>query len=204
VWPECDPCDDPLVQQALQPAEPVNRLPLQLSVLPSNMPAELLMTYQGEVSRLLREFSPALHQKGVIAATASCYTCAAWQTGSIGLVFVSQLTEAWLSACCMSHIHGVLCLQELSRRMQKGADGEDVLVWQLQGVTAGERLKGLAVRCVDEVGRPATAGVKGKVQVRCTPHLAIVTVAPTPSPPPALPCQCVAHSICCGLICTAT
>lgn len=50
--------------------------------------------------------------------------------------------------------------------MQKGSDGEDVLVWQLQGVTAGERLKGLAVRCVDEVGRPATAGVKGKVQVR--------------------------------------
>jgi hypothetical protein len=51
--------------------------------------------------------------------------------------------------------------------MQKGADGEDVLVWQLQGLTAGERVKGLAVRCVDEVGRPATAGVKGKVQVRC-------------------------------------
>lgn len=50
VWPECDPCEDPLVQQALQPAEPVNKLPLQLSVLPSNMPAELLMTYQGEVS----------------------------------------------------------------------------------------------------------------------------------------------------------
>lgn len=50
VWPECDPCDDLLVQQALQPAEPVNRLPLPLSVLPSNMPAELLMTFQGEVS----------------------------------------------------------------------------------------------------------------------------------------------------------
>lgn len=49
--------------------------------------------------------------------------------------------------------------------MTKGADGEDVLVWQLQGMTAGERVKGLAVRCVDEVGRPATAGVKGKVQV---------------------------------------
>lgn len=49
--------------------------------------------------------------------------------------------------------------------MQKGADGEDILVWQLLGVQAGERVKGLAVRCVDEVGRPATAGVKGKVQV---------------------------------------
>lgn len=50
VWPECAPCEDPLMQPALQLAEPVNRLPLQLSVLPSNMPAELLMTYQGEVS----------------------------------------------------------------------------------------------------------------------------------------------------------
>lgn len=49
VWPECAPCEDPLLQPALQLAEPVNRLPLQLSVLPSNMPAELLMTYQEEV-----------------------------------------------------------------------------------------------------------------------------------------------------------
>lgn len=39
------------MQHALQPAEPVSRLPLALSVLPSNMPAELLMTYQGEVRR---------------------------------------------------------------------------------------------------------------------------------------------------------
>jgi hypothetical protein len=54
----------------------------------------------------------------------------------------------------------------MARRMQKGPDGEDVLVWQLLGMTAGDRVKGLAVRCVDEVGRPATAGVKGKVQVR--------------------------------------
>jgi hypothetical protein len=61
-------------------------------------------------------------------------------------------------------------IQELSRRIQKGADGEDILVWQLLGVTAGSRVKGLAVRCVDEVGRPATAGVKGKVQV--SPDLA--------------------------------
>jgi hypothetical protein len=50
VWPEWSPCEDPLMQPALQLAEPVNRLPLQLSVLPSNMPAELLMTYSGEVS----------------------------------------------------------------------------------------------------------------------------------------------------------
>lgn len=49
VWPERDPCEDPLMQHALLPAEPVSRLPLALSVLPSNMPAELLMTYQGEV-----------------------------------------------------------------------------------------------------------------------------------------------------------
>lgn len=52
--------------------------------------------------------------------------------------------------------------------MHKGPDGEDILVWQLNGITAGERVKGLAVRCVDEVGRPATAGVKGKVQVSCS------------------------------------
>jgi hypothetical protein len=51
VWPECDACEDPLLQHALQPVEPVSRLPLALSVLPSNMPAELLMTYQGEVRR---------------------------------------------------------------------------------------------------------------------------------------------------------
>jgi hypothetical protein len=38
------------MQHALQLAEPVNKLPLQLDVLPSNMPAELLMTFQGEVS----------------------------------------------------------------------------------------------------------------------------------------------------------
>lgn len=68
----------------------------------------------------------------------------------------------------MRYLHAPL--QELSRRLQKGADGEDVLVWQLQGLTAGERVKGLAVRCVDEVGRPATSGVKGKVQVRCHIH----------------------------------
>jgi hypothetical protein len=46
------------------------------------------------------------------------------------------------------------------------ADGEQLLVWQLTGVEAGSRIKGLAVRCVDEVGRPAAVGVKGKVQVR--------------------------------------
>lgn len=50
VWPDCDAGEDPLVAQALQIAEPINRLPLQLSVLPSNMPAELLMTFQGAVS----------------------------------------------------------------------------------------------------------------------------------------------------------
>jgi len=49
IWPECDKCEDPLMQQAVQLAEPLNRVALQLSVLPSNMPAELLMTYQGEV-----------------------------------------------------------------------------------------------------------------------------------------------------------
>ena len=49
IWPQCDPCEDPLLQHALQLAEPLSRLTLQMSVLPSNKPAELLMTFQGEV-----------------------------------------------------------------------------------------------------------------------------------------------------------
>lgn len=48
----------------------------------------------------------------------------------------------------------------------RNAEGDDTLVWQLTGIDAGSRVKGLAVRCVDEVGRPAAVGVKGRVQVR--------------------------------------
>jgi hypothetical protein len=58
-------------------------------------------------------------------------------------------------------------VQELGRRMQEGRDGsEGELVWQLSGVEAGSRVEGLAVRCVDEVGRPAAGGVRGRIQVR--------------------------------------
>jgi hypothetical protein len=50
--------------------------------------------------------------------------------------------------------------------MQEGRDGgEGELVWQLSGVEAGSRVEGLAVRCVDEVGRPAAGGVRGRIQV---------------------------------------
>lgn len=49
LWPQCEPCEEPLLQHALQLAEPVQALELQVSVLPSEMPAELLMTYKGEV-----------------------------------------------------------------------------------------------------------------------------------------------------------
>ncbi|KAF8056436.1 SMCHD1 [Scenedesmus sp. PABB004] len=56
--------------------------------------------------------------------------------------------------------------EELGRRTQEGAEGgEPDLVWQLAGVEAGSRVEGLAVRCVDEVGRPAAGGVRGKMQV---------------------------------------
>jgi hypothetical protein len=49
IWPHCDACEDPLLLHALQLAEPLAPLGLQLSVLPSEMPAELLMTYKGQV-----------------------------------------------------------------------------------------------------------------------------------------------------------
>jgi hypothetical protein len=51
IWPQCEegPSSEPLVQHALQLAEPLSPLALGVSVLPSEMPAELLMTYQGEV-----------------------------------------------------------------------------------------------------------------------------------------------------------
>eukprot|EP00775_Hariotina_reticulata_P002831 gene2831-3124_t len=54
--------------------------------------------------------------------------------------------------------------EELERRMQEGDNGPEV-VWQLSGVEAGSRVEGLAVRCTDEVGRPAVGGVRGKFKV---------------------------------------
>jgi hypothetical protein len=71
-------------------------------------------------------------------------------------------------------------LQELGRRMQEGRDGsEGELVWQLCGVEAGSRVEGLAVRCVDEVGRPAAGGVRGRIQVGAGRRLANIQVLST-------------------------
>jgi hypothetical protein len=47
-------------------------------------------------------------------------------------------------------------------------DGEPAIVWVLSGrpgLGAGGRAEGLALRCLDEVGRPSRL-VKGKLQVR--------------------------------------
>ena len=58
------------------------------------------------------------------------------------------------------------CVQGLGRRAPDAAEGVDAeLIWQLCGVEAGSRIEGLSVRCVDEVGRPAAGGVRGRMQV---------------------------------------
>lgn len=47
-------------------------------------------------------------------------------------------------------------------------DGEPIVVWVLAGrpgLCAGGRAQGLAIRCLDEVGRPSRP-IKGKLQVR--------------------------------------
>lgn len=47
-------------------------------------------------------------------------------------------------------------------------DGEPSLVWLLSGrdgLSAGGRAEGLALRCIDEVGRPSQP-IKGRLQVR--------------------------------------
>lgn len=47
-------------------------------------------------------------------------------------------------------------------------DGEPSLVWLLSGrdgLAAGGRAEGLALRCIDEVGRPSQP-IKGRLQVR--------------------------------------
>lgn len=49
LWPQCGECAQPLLQAALDVAQPWQQMELQLAVLPSTMPAELLMTHQGEV-----------------------------------------------------------------------------------------------------------------------------------------------------------
>jgi hypothetical protein len=51
---------------------------------------------------------------------------------------------------------------------EPGEDGEPTIVWVLAGrpgLEAGGRAEGLALRCLDEVGR-ASRAIKGKLQVR--------------------------------------
>lgn len=57
--------------------------------------------------------------------------------------------------------------QTLESRTQPGEGGEaEQVVWQLEDIEAGSRVDGLAVCCEDEVGRPAEAGVPGRIQVQ--------------------------------------
>jgi hypothetical protein len=49
LWSQCGQCEQQQLQAALDLAQPQQQTELQLVVLPSTMPAELLMTYQGEV-----------------------------------------------------------------------------------------------------------------------------------------------------------
>eukprot|EP00882_Tetradesmus_deserticola_P014300 GHRQ01015201.1.p2 GENE.GHRQ01015201.1~~GHRQ01015201.1.p2 ORF type:complete len:132 (+),score=55.37 GHRQ01015201.1:681-1076(+) len=49
LWPQCGLCEHQQLQVALEVAQPQQQTELQLVVLPSTMPAELLMTHQGEV-----------------------------------------------------------------------------------------------------------------------------------------------------------
>jgi hypothetical protein len=49
LWPQCGQCEQQHLQAALDVAQPQQQTELQLVVLPSTMPAELLMTHQGEV-----------------------------------------------------------------------------------------------------------------------------------------------------------
>jgi hypothetical protein len=49
LWPQCGQCEQQQLPAALEVAQPQQQTELQLVVLPSTMPAELLMTHQGEV-----------------------------------------------------------------------------------------------------------------------------------------------------------
>lgn len=61
----------------------------------------------------------------------------------------------------------LLHLQALESRTQAGEAGEaEQVIWQLDDIEAGSRVDGLAVCCEDEVGRPAEAGVPGRIQVQ--------------------------------------
>lgn len=49
LWPQCGQVEQQQLQAALEVAQPQQQTELQLVVLPSTMPAELLMTHHGEV-----------------------------------------------------------------------------------------------------------------------------------------------------------
>ena len=55
--------------------------------------------------------------------------------------------------------------QALPSREDVDSKGEGNTVWLLQGVEAGSKITGLTLCCLDEVGRPAEARIKGKLQV---------------------------------------
>lgn len=49
LWPECGECQQPLMQPALEVAQPQQQLELPLLVQPSNKPARLYITHHGKV-----------------------------------------------------------------------------------------------------------------------------------------------------------
>jgi len=54
--------------------------------------------------------------------------------------------------------------EALPSRKDVDSKGEGNTVWLLQGVEAGSKITGLTLCCLDEVGRPAEARIKGKLQ----------------------------------------
>lgn len=51
LWPQCGEVQQPLMQPAVDAAQPQQQLGLQLLVLPSNKPARLHITHHGQVCR---------------------------------------------------------------------------------------------------------------------------------------------------------
>lgn len=67
------------------------------------------------------------------------------------------------SMMCLTYVGEDLPYGEVS--IAEGVEGEPTHAFLLNGATAGSRVKQLSYRMVDEVGRPAAAGVRGKLQV---------------------------------------
>lgn len=53
LWPQCGECQQPLMQPALEIAQPRQELEVQLLVQPSNKPARLYITHHGQVRCIL-------------------------------------------------------------------------------------------------------------------------------------------------------